>query len=74
MRVNAHNPNVAFPIPGGDKNPRSYVSGGKVINPKLPGQALPPQMSWREQPPYVPEAHRPARAGASDHLKVRSIG
>ena len=74
MRVNPHNPSTAFHPIGKDKNPRSYVSGGKVINPKLPGQALPPQTSWRDQPPYVPEVHRPARESANDHLKIRSIG
>ena len=73
MRVNPRAPTAAFLPTGKDKNPVRYVRGGKVINPRLPGQALPPQISWRDLPVYKPEPSVSVRAGADDHLKYRSI-
>lgn len=74
MRVNHSTLGPAYLPAGPDKNSPRYVRGGKVINPKKPGQALPPQFSWRDLDEYKPKPYTATRPGADDHLKIRSIG
>lgn len=76
VRVNRKQPLHAI-IPQSDKNPAKYIRGGAVINPKLPGQALPPSMDLFERVNYKPSRDNPqtnVRPGADDHKRLRSRG
>jgi hypothetical protein len=76
LRVNQENPAHAL-APLTDKNPKRYVGGGIVINPKLPGQALSPSNDLFKRGVYVPgdgERMQSGRPGADDHLKYKSRG
>lgn len=76
LRVNQHNPAHTL-APYTDKNPPKYVSGGTVINPKLPGQALSTGDNLFKRGVYVPgdgERMQSGRPGADDHLQYKSRG
>ena len=76
LRVNQENPAHAL-APYTDKNPAKYVRGGVVVNPKRPGQALPPTNDLFKRGTYVPgdgERMQSGRPGADDHLKIKSKG
>ena len=50
MRVNKLNDDPAFLIPSDASKP--YLTGGTVVNPVLPGQALPITNDWRRAGTY----------------------
>lgn len=63
--------------PLSDKNPKRYVSGGAVLMPKLPGQALPNKSNIWDRTTYRTgdgEVFQQMRPGADDHLKMKSRG
>ena len=75
-RVNQNTPAHAL-APLNDKNPAKYVRGGAVINPKRPGQALPPSDDLFRRAVYVVgdgERMQSGRPGADDHLQYKSRG
>jgi hypothetical protein len=60
-----------------DKNPKRYVSGGAVLMPKLPGQALPNKSNIWDRTTYRTgdgEIAQQMRPGADDHLQMKSRG
>ena len=64
------------PVYNRDRVPPHYISGGKVINKKLPNQATVHGVNWMSQPVYVPERDNPQtpmRPGADDHLQYHSL-
>ena len=63
--------------PLSDKNPKRYISGGAVLMPKLPGQALPNKSNIWERSTYRTgdgEVFQQMRPGAEDALKFQSRG
>ena len=60
-----------------DKNPKRYVSGGAVLMPKLPGQALPNKSNIWDRTTYRTgdgEIAQQMRPGAEDALRLPSRG
>jgi hypothetical protein len=63
--------------PLSDKNPKRYVSGGAVLMPKLPNQALPNKSNIWDRTTYRTgdgEVFQQMRPGAEDALKLPSRG
>ena len=63
--------------PLSDKNPKRYVSGGAVLMPKLPNQALPNKSNIWERNTYRTgdgEVLQQIRPGAEDALRLPSRG
>jgi len=76
LRKNQETPAHAL-TPQTDKNPKRYISGGAVLMPKRPGQALPPGENLFERDTYKigdGERMQSGRPGADDHLKIKSRG
>jgi len=76
LRVNRQSLSHVLP-PLSDKNPKRYVSGGAVLMPKLPGQALPSKSNIWERNTYRTgdgEVFQQMRPGAEDALKFQSRG
>lgn len=76
LRVNRQSLSHVLP-PLSDKNPKRYVSGGAVLMPKLPGQALPNKSNIWDRDTYRTgdgEVLQQMRPGAEDALKLPSRG
>lgn len=77
LRVNKTTPTHMHPTSLGDKVSPRAISGGAVVNPKLPNQAMPrntaaitPKGPYRTGDGDFPVAMRP---GADDHKKYKSL-
>lgn len=77
MRQNPVTPAHISPRTLGDKNPKGYVTGGKTVNPKLPGQAMPVnRVAITPKGDYVPgdgDFPTALRPGCDDHKKYKSL-
>ena len=71
MRVNDLNSSPAFITPKANSKP--HLTGGAVVIPKLPGQALGPQTDWRAQPVYKPGDGDTAQLVRPGSMKAYSL-